>query len=120
MEPNTLTIKDKTIIFDRKIGYVEERQGITFVLVETTSNLIFPQFNLKADKYRNILSFDENGNHMWTIEQAPLITAIDVNGPYSSLFFENGKLCAYHTSGYYYFIDEASGRIKPRDNAKPW
>lgn len=120
MEINKLSLRGKTIVFDRKIGYVEKLNDITFVLVETTSNLVFPHSNLQVETFRNILAFDADGDLLWTIEAAPVITEIDVAGPYSSLFIKDGKLCAYHTSGYYYLIDEGSGRIKPRDNSRPW
>jgi len=117
---NKLEFKDKTIIFNRKIGNLEKLNDLTFVLIETTSNLIFPYSNFELDKYRNVLAFDANGNLSWTIEEAPLVKGVDTAGPYSSLFLENGKLCAYHTSGYYYFIDVDQGKITPRENTRPW
>ena len=117
---NKLEFKDKTIIFNRKIGNLEKLNDLTFVLVDATSNLIFPHSNFEIEKFRNVLAFDANGDLFWTIEEVPLITEVDIAGPYSSLFIDNGKICAYHTSGYYYLIDEDCGKITLRGNSRPW
>jgi len=119
-DENKLTINGNTIIFDKKIGHIEKRNDKTFILIESTSNLLYPQSNYSIERYRNILAFDSSGDMLWAIEEANLVTEIDVAGPYTSLFVEDGKLCAYHISGYYYLIDEGSGKINPRDNSRPW
>jgi len=117
---NQLKLKDKIIIFDRPIRICIESRGITFVLVETNDNLVFPNRNFKVEKYRNVLAFNSNGDFLWAIEQAPKIFEFEVHYPYSGLFFENDQLIAYHMSGVNYIVDQIDGSIKPRDNGRPW
>jgi len=120
MEDNKIRIKDKIIIFDRPIRIFLESRGITFVLIETNNNLVFPNRNFKVEKYRNVLAFNSDGELLWTIEPAPKIFEFEVHDPYSGLFFENDQLIAYHMSGVNYIVDKKDGSIKPRDNGRPW
>jgi len=116
---NQLKFKDKIIIFDRSIRICIECRGITFVLIETNNNLVFPNRNFKVEKYRNVLAFNSDGELVWAIEPAPKIFEFEVKNPYGGLFFEDDQLIADHMSGVDYIVDQTDGSIKPRDNHRP-
>jgi hypothetical protein len=117
---NQLSWKDKKIIFDRPIGVCLEDKGMTFVLVETTNNLVFPNSNFQVEKFRNVLGFNSEGKLSWTIQTAPILTEIDVEGPFTGLFFENEELITYHSSGINYLVDKKTGSIRARDQFRAW
>jgi len=117
---NELRIKDKLIKFERPIGVCLESKGVTYILVKTNSRTIFLNHNFHVDKFKNVLAFNSEGDLLWSIETAPLLCELDKVDPYSGLFFENEELIAYNMSGVNYIVDQADGRIRARDNWRPW
>jgi len=120
MEINQLKLAEKNIFFKHPVGICLESKRITFVLIRTTSSVKFLKHNLDVDKFRNVLALNTDGEVLWTVEEAPLLTVIDRRSPYGGLFFEDDQLIAYHMSGVNYIVDKKDGSIKPRDNGRPW
>jgi hypothetical protein len=87
--------------------------------------LIYPE--TEADNEvtsRNVFAYDELGNHLWTIEEAPPVE--NFSSPYTHVFIADEdymkrhyddktterKLIAYNVHGYDYEVDIKTGKIK--------
>jgi len=75
-----------------------------------------PQFELN----RNIEAYDQNGNLVWVIEEAPDGGA-NQDKAYMKIWLEEGRLIAGNWIGIDYLVDVISGKVGPINfNARPW
>lgn len=113
-----LKIGMKNLVFDRPIKEVLEFENKFFIRFETIENLFKSQSTHKVNRNNNIQCFDERGNLIWEIEQAPKIDSF--GGPYGTISIKNGKLISYHQMGCEFEIDTTNGKVKLIQNQRPW
>jgi hypothetical protein len=88
------------------------------VRFETSDNLFSNRYDLRVKKESNILCFDESGNLLWEIEEAPKLDSL--GGPFGKMFLDNGKILTYHQMGCDFEIDLNSGKVKAKTQGRPW
>jgi len=76
----------------------------------------YPQENLN----RNVYAFNERGELVWTIQEAPH-GGENQDKAYMSLVIENGKLIAGNFIGVDYIVKLEDGTVTPQNtNTRPW